>query len=145
MPSSDRTATVSEFISFLFRSQLADIPTPNDPNSDPELHGMSGMMLRTFSESSRGEEESDYLYSQRSSLNRSRFDSRSDTGTSNNTSTTPSSPSSASGGGNGWRVYGHSRQSSASSSTVRLILSHFDLITEIFIRVPLDLLTVTNS
>ncbi|KIM24697.1 hypothetical protein M408DRAFT_230473, partial [Serendipita vermifera MAFF 305830] len=114
----DRTVSVSEFISFLFRSQLVEAPT-NDTN--PELQGLSGMMLRTFSESPRDEDSSAYIYSDRSTLNRSRFDSSRDTGferANSTTSSVPSSPVSQSSGmsGSGWRMYGHSRQASTSST-----------------------------
>lgn len=127
MSNDPRTITVSEFVAFLFKSQLVDYTSDEAAAAHPELKGMSGMQLRTFRDSSSPVQESyqDGLYdttsSRRNSFNRSRFSSE---------STVMQSPKSAysyspsenmhepSGSGQGWRVFGssHSRQSSTGSA-----------------------------
>jgi hypothetical protein len=122
-----RTVSVSEFLSFLFKSQLVEDSSEEQIlAAHPELKGLSGMQLKTFRDSSAPLRETsleDELYgSRRGTFNRSRFSSeyaeppKSPRSTySSSSSTSDRSPSAESG--QGWRVYGtsHSRQ----SSTVR--------------------------
>ncbi|PVF93129.1 hypothetical protein CPB86DRAFT_131654 [Serendipita vermifera] len=131
MPKLDqRTVSVSEFISFLFKAQLVD-PVDEVVEAHPELKGQTGLQLKTFRDLSSPileDSESGYWSSSSypsspttTSFNRSRFSSDSHTRTSfDSPEVAPmefSSPVSQSG--SGWRVYGsHSRQSSVSVHTV---------------------------
>lgn len=119
-----RTVSVSEFISFLFKTQLVDYSSEEIVRAHPELKGLSGMQLKTFRDASRpvqGDDEEDWYQSptsRRSSFNRSRFSSELvDTPRSPRSTYSASSSNSEIGSGQGWRVYGtsHSRQASTVS------------------------------